>query len=136
MHTHFAGTYHAILVDISRVNLEEHSAKVDTLRPVNYIWAGQYKKCEQYNFKFTSEYSALYLKPTETRLNVKTIIKQQQILNIVDLTCASLFTNYVCLHYKSSSWAVLISHGKMVANSIPPSLVLYILGVLQQQDTF
>ena len=41
---------------------------------------------------------------------------------------ASLFINCVCLQYISSSFAVLISHNKMYADTKPPSLVLYILG--------
>ena len=43
----------------------------------------------------------------------------------------SVFTNCVCLHYKSSSWAVLIRHSKVYANSISQSLVLcYINGII------
>ena len=53
---------HAILVHNSQVNSEEHGAKVETVRAVNssYLsWAGQYKKCVQYHFKFTSVCSTL-----------------------------------------------------------------------------
>ena len=48
------GMGHAILVHIRRVNLEEHGAKADT---VNLVGQDSTKKCVQYDFKFTSEYS-------------------------------------------------------------------------------
>ena len=39
----------------------EHGSKVDTvqLKSSQLSWAGQYKKCVQYDFKFTLEYSAV-----------------------------------------------------------------------------
>ena len=51
-------TFNAILVHISGVNLEEHSAKVNTVRVklVQLSWAGQYKKCVPYDVKFTLVY--------------------------------------------------------------------------------
>ena len=55
---------HAILVHIRRVNLEEHGAKVDTVRysPVNLVGQDSTKSVHiQYAFKFTSEYSDLSL---------------------------------------------------------------------------
>ena len=53
-------TPHAILVHKGRVNLVDYGAKFDTvwLKSSQLSWAGQYKKNVQYDFKFTSEYSA------------------------------------------------------------------------------
>ena len=48
---------HANLVYLSRVSLEEHSAA--TVQSSQLCGAGQCKKCVQYDFKFTSEYSAM-----------------------------------------------------------------------------
>ena len=50
---------HAILDHIRRVNLKEYGA-IGSIQcgKVQSIWlAGQYKKCGQYDFKFTSENS-------------------------------------------------------------------------------
>ena len=72
-----------------------------------------------------------YLKRSGTRFNVKTITNKQLILNImlslVQHVCHCLLT-VVCLHFKSSScpWEVLVRHRKMYANSLHPSLALWI----------
>ena len=47
---------HAISVYISWVNLEDNSA-IRSIQCGQLSWAGQYKKCVQYDFQFTSEYS-------------------------------------------------------------------------------
>ena len=46
------------LVHINVVNLGEHGAKVGTVqvKSSQHSWTGQYKKCVQYNFKFSSEW--------------------------------------------------------------------------------
>ena len=52
---------HAMLVHVSRVNVEEHGAKVDTVRFTGQLrWAGQCTNCVQYDFKFTLVYSEIY----------------------------------------------------------------------------
>ena len=46
---------HAILVRLSRLNLEEHGTKVETVgvKSSQHSWEGQYKKFVLYDFKFT-----------------------------------------------------------------------------------
>ena len=68
--TYLQPTRHAILVHITRVNLEDYGIKVGLVRysPVNLGGRSQYKKWVQYDFKFTSIYSddKLILKPRES----------------------------------------------------------------------
>ena len=47
---------HAFLIHISRVNSEGHGTKGrnSTVKSKQHSWAGQYKKCVQYNLKLSS----------------------------------------------------------------------------------
>ena len=81
---------------------------------------------------FHTHLTVTYLNPSGNRFNVKTITNQQMILNIilklVKAVCHCLLT-VVCLHDKSSSWAVLICHCRVCADSLCSSLVLYDLAL-------
>ena len=70
-----------------------------------------------------------YLNRSGTRFNIKTITNQQLILNnnILDIsdigqTVRHCLLTVVSLNYTYSSWAVLIRHSKMYANSYPSIL--------------
>ena len=62
----------AILVHISRVNLEEYGAKVNTVRssPVNLVGAGQYKKCVLQNIVIVRKQSLKHLKEQKDLKNL------------------------------------------------------------------
>ena len=55
--TKVAYTEHAVLVYMRRLNLEEHGTNVETVQEQSrqVSGMGQYNKCAQYDFKFTSK---------------------------------------------------------------------------------
>ena len=71
-------------------------------------------------------FNCAYLYGSGTRFNFKNNNKATADIEY-NILIGKMFSNFFCLHYKSSFWAVLMGHSKAYANSIPPALVQFAL---------
>ena len=46
----------------SKLSVTQRKGRYSAVKSSQLSWAGQYKKCVQYDFKFTSEYSEMVFK--------------------------------------------------------------------------
>ena len=55
LHSRHFGSYQQ-----SKLSVTQHQSRYSMVKSSQFSWAGQYKKCVQYDFQFTSEHSAMY----------------------------------------------------------------------------
>ena len=122
------------LLNIAPILFEDYSFKFMMTRckeKMLHIWKPMRAEVRRGEYRLNTHLTVKYLNRSATKFSVKTIttvIIEYNTL-IGGQNRVSLFTNLVCLHCKSSFWSCSNMFSKKYANSIPPSLVQYILAV-------